>query len=81
MEGIAQALKLFSFRREAPSWMPWRTLVMAEVHSLWILVNRHHHYHSVCVCVTVLSVYQRESGYLHMAESKYLVKMRNVIDG
>lgn len=35
----------------------------------------------VCVCDTVLSVYQRESGYLHMAESKYLVKMGNVIDG
>ncbi len=69
-------LKLFSFQTEAPFWMTWRTLGMAEVHTL---VNLHHtlqhYYHSVCVCVCVCCQSIREGVYFHMTENKCLVKM------
>lgn len=74
---LLRLLKLFSFRREAPFWMTWRTLVMAEVHILRTLVNLHHtlqhYYHSVCVWLCCQSI--REGVYFHMTENKCLVKM------
>lgn len=60
---LLRPLKLFSFQREAPFWMTWRTLVMAEVRILWTLVNLHHtlqhYYHSVCVCNCAVSRSER----------------------